>query len=52
MNTAPICPQCNEQMKTRKTKSGMSYYACPNFPRDCDETASTSDNDYTDDDAE
>ena len=49
MSKAPICPQHNISMRLRTTKDGHEFYGCPRYPK-CDETASTEDEDYGDDD--
>lgn len=46
MSKAPICPQCDVQMVLRRQQSTRhTFYGCPNWP-DCEETASTEDEDY------
>lgn len=43
MSKAPICPQCDVQMRERtNSATGEKFYGCPNYPT-CDETASHED---------
>lgn len=46
--SAPICPDCDIQMRVVTSKFGKPFYGCPSYPR-CDRTEKMADSEYGDD---